>query len=34
MILKYHNIMKLLQVGLLHFISCISDFFKARAKKY
>jgi hypothetical protein len=34
MIPKYHNIMKLPQVGLLHFTSCISDFLKAREKNY
>lgn len=32
MVLKYRNIMKLLQVGLLHFIFCVSDIFKAREK--
>lgn len=34
MALKYHNIIKLLQVGLFHFISFISDFFKVREKNY
>lgn len=34
MILKYHNSMKLPQVGLLYFTSCISDFLKAREKNY
>lgn len=33
--LKYHNLMKSPQVGLLHFTSCISDFFfKLEGKKY